>query len=243
MTIVEAAPDHRWRRYPPRHPCRRGARSARSPRRHRGLQRRAAGYKALFAWLEDFGEVTGSGSKAPPLWHRVGAVPAAHGCRGRRGEPSEPPVPSPREVRSPRCHRGRPGCHRGRASGSAKSKDGPVEAIRVLVIAKRSARQARVKAIAQMRHLGFTAPEQLHCRLKGMTVTALVAECAGLRPSARRSGDRSHQGVAVVVGPSRPGPSISSWPGSTRRSSRCSSPPSPISSTASGSGPIPRSAL
>ena len=38
-----------------------------------------------------------------------------------------------------------------------------------------------------MRHLGFTAPEQLHCRLKGMTVTALVAECAGLRPG--RSGD------------------------------------------------------
>ena len=49
-------------------------------------------------------------------------------------------------------------------------KDGAVEAIRVLVVAKRSARQARIKAIVQMRHLVITAPDQLHCRLKGLTV-------------------------------------------------------------------------
>jgi hypothetical protein len=42
----------------------------------------------------------------------------------------------------------------GRASGSPKSRDGAVEAILVLVVAKRSARQARVKALVQMRHLG-----------------------------------------------------------------------------------------
>jgi|ERR1017187_8901504 hypothetical protein len=70
----------------------------------------------------------------------------------------------------------------GRASGAGKTKDGPVEAIRVLVVAKRSARGARIKAITQMRHLGFTAPEQLHCRMKGLSVTALVAEGAKLRP-------------------------------------------------------------
>ena len=55
----------------------------------------------------------------------------------------------------------------GRASGAGKTKDGPVEAIRVLVVAKRSARQARVKAIVQMRHLGITAPDQLHSQLEG----------------------------------------------------------------------------
>ena len=38
-----------------------------------------------------------------------------------------------------------------------------------------------------MRHLGYTAPDQLHCRLKGLSVTALVTESARLRPS--RSGD------------------------------------------------------
>ncbi len=51
----------------------------------------------------------------------------------------------------------------------------------MLVVAKRSARQARVKAIVQMRHLGVTAPDQLHSRLKGLSVTALVAEAAKLR--------------------------------------------------------------
>ena len=93
----------------------------------------------------------------------------------------------------------------GRASGTGKTKDGPVEAIRVLVVAKRSARQARVKAIVQMRHLGVTAPDQLHSRLKGLTVTALVAESseAAIHPITR-SGDSGHQGVAVVAGPSGP---------------------------------------
>ena len=71
----------------------------------------------------------------------------------------------------------------GRATGSPKSRDGAVEAIRVLVVAKRSARQARVKAVIQMRHLGFSAPEQLRCRLQGLSVPALVAEGAKLRPT------------------------------------------------------------
>jgi transposase len=64
----------------------------------------------------------------------------------------------------------------GRASSISKSKDGAVEAIRVLVVAKRSARQARVKALIQMRHLIITAPDQLRSRLKGLTVIALVNE-------------------------------------------------------------------
>ena len=45
----------------------------------------------------------------------------------------------------------------GRAKSISKSKDGAVEAIRVLVVAKRSARGARVKALTQMRHLVITA--------------------------------------------------------------------------------------
>ncbi len=75
----------------------------------------------------------------------------------------------------------------GRAKSVSKSRDGAIEAIRVLVVAKRSARQARVKALTQMRHLVITAPDQLRSRLRGLTVTALVAEAARLRPS--RSGD------------------------------------------------------
>ena len=93
----------------------------------------------------------------------------------------------------------------GRAKSISKSKDGAVEAIRVLVVAKRSARGARVKALTQMRHLVITAPDQLRCRLKGLSVAALV-DRGGEAPAValRRSGDGRPQGVAVLVGP--PGP-------------------------------------
>ena len=47
----------------------------------------------------------------------------------------------------------------GRALGIAKSADGNVEAIRTLLIAKRSGRDTRIKCLNQIRHLGFTAPD------------------------------------------------------------------------------------
>jgi transposase len=55
------------------------------------------------------------------------------------------------------------------------------------VVAKRSARQARVKALTQMRHLVVSAPDQLRTRLKGLSVIALVSVASRLRPV--RAGD------------------------------------------------------
>ena len=46
----------------------------------------------------------------------------------------------------------------GRARGVAKTADGNVEAIRVLLIAYRSGRDVRIKCLNQLRHLGFCAP-------------------------------------------------------------------------------------
>ena len=83
----------------------------------------------------------------------------------------------------------------GRAHGTAKSRDGSVEAIRVLVVAKRSARGARIKALTQMRQLTFSAPDQLQSQLKGLPIAAFVAAAQGLRPT--RSPDvvtRGHEG-------------------------------------------------
>jgi transposase len=71
----------------------------------------------------------------------------------------------------------------GRAHGRAKSRDGSVEAIRVLVVAKRAARGARIKALGQMRQLTFSAPDQLQSRLKGLPIAAFVAAAQGLRPT------------------------------------------------------------
>jgi transposase len=71
----------------------------------------------------------------------------------------------------------------GRVHGTAKSRDGSIEAIRVLVVAKRSARGARIKALTQMHQLTFSAPDQLQGRLKGLPVDQFVATAQGLRPT------------------------------------------------------------
>ncbi len=143
------------------------------------------GYKALLAWLQGFGQVTkigveGTGSYGVGLarFLRRRGIEVVEVNRpnrqARRNQGKSDPLDAIEAARA---------AISGRATGAGKSMDGPVEAIRVLVIAKRSARQARVKAIVQMRHLGVTAPDQLQSRLKGLTVTALVAEGARLRPN------------------------------------------------------------
>ena len=71
----------------------------------------------------------------------------------------------------------------GRASGIAKSADGNAEAIRALLIAKRSARDTRIMCLNQIRHLGFTAPDELRERLRGVSRRRVAHVAAGLRPS------------------------------------------------------------
>ena len=144
-----------------------------------------AGYRALLRWLETFGEVTkigveGTGSYGSGLtrYLRRAGVEVIEVDRPNREERRRSGKSDPLDaVEAARA------ALSGRATGSPKSRDGAVEAIRVLVVAKRSARQARVKALLQMRHLGYSAPEQLRCRLKGLSVPALVAEGCKLRPT------------------------------------------------------------
>ncbi len=70
----------------------------------------------------------------------------------------------------------------GWASGAAKTRDGNVEAIRALVVTKRSARDVRIKTLNQIRHLSFTSPDDLRERLKDVSAKMLAAEAAALRP-------------------------------------------------------------
>ena len=134
----------------------------------------SAGYKALLAWLESFGDVTKIGIEGTGSMVRTVPLSAPSWRRGHRGRPTEPRgAPPQRQVRSPRCRRGRPG----RPERSSERQPEVERRCRRgdpgLVVAKRSARQARVKALIQMRHLGYTAPEQLRCRLKGLSVPLL----------------------------------------------------------------------
>jgi transposase len=70
----------------------------------------------------------------------------------------------------------------GRATGIAKTGDAPIEAMRSLLIAKRSGRETRITCLNQLRHLGFCGPDGLREAFRGVPRKALAARAAGLRP-------------------------------------------------------------
>jgi transposase len=70
----------------------------------------------------------------------------------------------------------------GRATGTPKSRDGVVEAVRVLRIARRSAVKARTQAMNQIRGLLVSAPAMLREQVAGLERAALIRTLARLRP-------------------------------------------------------------
>ena len=70
----------------------------------------------------------------------------------------------------------------GAASGIPKTRNGPVEQMRVLLVAKRSARAQRIQTLNQLRHLVFTGPESIRVRFKNRYKTGLISEAAAMRP-------------------------------------------------------------
>ena len=69
-----------------------------------------------------------------------------------------------------------------RAAGVPKSSDGPVEGLRALRVARRSAIKARTQAGNQIRDLIVSAPQQLREPLSGLRLEIQVARCAASRP-------------------------------------------------------------
>jgi hypothetical protein len=69
----------------------------------------------------------------------------------------------------------------GRAFGVAKTRDGNVEAIRALMVARRSARESRTKALNQIRQLVYTAPDELRERFVGLPSWRLAEGVAIMR--------------------------------------------------------------
>ena len=147
-----------------------------------------AGYAELLGWLGGFGDVglvgvEGTGSYGAGLARHLAAAGvrvaevdrADRQDRHRRGK-SDPldAVSAARAALS------------GRASGRPKGRDGAVEAIRALMVAKRSARNERTQAINQARALILTGPGDLRERFTGLTAASLAGAVAALRP---RPGD------------------------------------------------------
>src|SRR5271166_5470397 len=84
----------------------------------------------------------------------------------------------------------------GRARGAPKGRDGAVEAIRALMIARRGAIRERTRTINQARALVLTGPDDLRARFARHATAGLVAGIASLRP---RPGDVPGYATRVAV--------------------------------------------
>ncbi|MCY3952895.1 MAG: IS110 family transposase [bacterium] len=71
----------------------------------------------------------------------------------------------------------------GHATAAPKTHDGPVEAIRMLTVARRGAVKARTQAANQLHGLLTTAPEELKDHLRGLRGGALIDACAAPAPA------------------------------------------------------------
>jgi transposase len=146
------------------------------------------GYKQLLAWLNDFGPVElvgieGTGSYGAGLTRHLQAekvkvveVDRPNRQRRRRKGKSDPQdaISAARAALS------------GDAAGEAKTRDGNVESMRVLRVARISARKARTQALNQMRNLVSTAPDPIRSELRDLSVFHLLERASTYRPATKR---------------------------------------------------------
>ena len=144
-----------------------------------------AGYAALLAWLATFGRLVLVGVEGTGVY---GAGLAEHLQRAgvalvevdrpdrksRRFTGKSDPLDAEAAARAAL----------GRVrTGQPKQRGGPVDALRTLRVARRSAMQHRGDVIRQLKALVVTAPEQLRAQLRALPDTALIRTCAALRPA------------------------------------------------------------
>ena len=144
-----------------------------------------AGYESLLGWLVGFGDLIEVGVEGTGSWgvglarffadHDVTVVEVDRPNRQTRrkvgkSDPSDA-ISAARAALS------------GTATTRPKGRNGPVEQMRVLLVARRSARQQRIQTLNQLRHLVFTAPEPIRVRFKDRYKTGLVSEAANMRPN------------------------------------------------------------
>ena len=148
-----------------------------------------AGYEDLLSWLVGFGEIIRVGVEGTGSW----GVGLTRFLTGRDIEVVEVDRPNRQDRR--RQGKSDPtdavSAARDALSGKAtvvpKARNGRVEEMRVLLVARRSAREQRNQTLNQLRHLVFCAPEPIRVRFKDRPQRGLVTEAAAMRP--RPGGD------------------------------------------------------
>jgi len=147
----------------------------------------AVGYRRLHRWLESFGTlelvgVEGTGSYGAGLTrhllaNEVAVVEVDRPNRQRRRLAGKSD-PHDAEAAA-RAAQG------GDATGLAKSRDGNVESMRVLRVARFSARRSRTQAINQMRSLISTAPDELRSELRDLSIYKVLELASAYRHTGR----------------------------------------------------------
>jgi len=146
----------------------------------------ASGYRQLLAWLRSHGQVgrvgvEGTGSYGAALARHLAAegitvievLRPNRQVRRRQGKTDViDAIAAARAVMS------------GEATGTPKSHDGAVEALRTLKVLQRSANKARTQAINQLRNLIVTAPDELRTQLRGLKIADLIKVCSHFRVAA-----------------------------------------------------------
>ena len=146
-----------------------------------------AGYKELQLWLEGFGTVDlvgiegtgsyGAGLTRHLLGHQVAVVEVDRPNRQRRRRTGKS---DPEDaVAAARAAQG------GDATGSAKTRDRNIEAMRVLRVARSSARRSRTQALNQMRSLISTAPDELRAELRDLSIYKVLTVTSAYRHTGR----------------------------------------------------------
>ncbi len=146
------------------------------------------GYRRLLGWARGFGHVAlagveGTGSYGAGLTRHLHAegvkvveVDRPNRQRRRKRGKSDPQdaITAARAAQS------------GDANGEAKTRDGNVEAMRVLRVARSSARKSRTQALNQMRSIISTAPDSIRSELRDLNVYRLLERASVYRPGNRR---------------------------------------------------------
>jgi transposase len=145
----------------------------------------AKGYKRVHRWLEGFGRINcigieGTGSYGAGLARALNAAGIRvvevscpnRQLRRRRGKSD--PVDAESAARAALA---------GQALGTPKSQDGPIEAMRLVRVERRSAIKARTQAANQLHGTLASAPESLRQRFRGRTVKAVVKTASTFRIS------------------------------------------------------------
>jgi transposase len=148
----------------------------------------AAGYHDLLTWLRSHGDliavgVEGTGAYGAELARHLRAEDVTvvdvdrPDRRARRANGKSDPIDAYAAVTAVLS---------GRASGTPKARDGTVEAIRALRVARASAVKARAQAANQIRGLIITAPVRRPRTLRNLTTVKLTARlAASFRPANR----------------------------------------------------------